>query len=66
MSKQDSYRTPVQHFTLDRRAILMGAPTLAAASALGAGVPLQVAQAQQPAAPPIAPSPSWMRALPTT
>jgi hypothetical protein len=64
MSKEQTRETPIQHFTLDRRAILIGAPTLAAASALGAGAPLQVAQAQQPAVPPIAPSPSWTRALP--
>jgi hypothetical protein len=65
MSKEQNRETPIQHFTLDRRAIFMGASTLAAASALGAGTPLQVAHAQQPAAPPIAPSPSWTRALPT-
>jgi hypothetical protein len=64
MSKEQTRETPIQQFTLDRRAIFMGASTLAAASALGAGTPLQVAQAQQPAAPPIALSPSWSRALP--
>jgi hypothetical protein len=50
--------------SLNRRRLMLGGATLAGASALGAGAPLQVAEAQQPAAPPIAPSPSWTRALP--
>jgi arylsulfatase A-like enzyme len=37
---------------LDRRSILLGGTTLAAASALGSGNPVQVAQAQQQPAPP--------------
>jgi hypothetical protein len=49
---------------IDRRIVVVGGTTLAAVSALGAGAPLQVVQAQQPAAQPIAPSPSWRRALP--
>ena len=48
--------------TLDRRSILIGGTTLAAAFGLG-DAPLRTAQAQQqPAA--LAPSPSWVRALP--
>jgi arylsulfatase len=38
--------------SLDRRSVLLGSTTLAAASALGAGAPVQVAQAQQRAAAP--------------
>ena len=44
--------TRTQDRKLNRRNILLGSTTLAAASALGAGAPVQVAQAQaQPAAP---------------
>src|SRR6267154_6090322 len=41
---------------VDRRSILLGGTTLAAASALGAGAPVRVAQAQQ--APPTQPKPN--------
>jgi len=36
---------------LNRRKILLGGTTLAAASAFGAGVPMQIARAQQPPTP---------------
>jgi hypothetical protein len=62
--QSDGAETDFGALALPRRNVLVGGTALAAASALGAGVPLQVAQAQQLAAPPIAPSPSWMRALP--
>src|SRR5258708_12664209 len=42
--------------TLNRRSILLGGTTLAAASAFGTGAPVRVAQAQQP--PPTQPKPN--------
>jgi hypothetical protein len=48
--------------TIDRRRLL-GGTTLAAASALATGVPVQVAQAQRTPAP-LMPSPSWRLAMP--
>jgi arylsulfatase len=52
MSTKDQDKTKIENSVLDRRKILLGSTTLAAASALGAGAPVQVAQAQaqQPAA----------------
>ena len=50
-------KTAVGRFAFDRRNVVGGGMTLAAVSALGAG--LEVAQAQEPAAPRIAPSPTW-------
>lgn len=51
--------------TLDRRNILLGGATLAAASTLVAGAP-SVAHAQAPLNPqPLPPSPNWTRALPS-
>jgi hypothetical protein len=48
---------------LDRRDLLLGAPTLAAACALGAGGP-SIAGAQDLNLQPLPPSPEWARALP--
>jgi arylsulfatase A-like enzyme len=56
--KQD--RTKSESKTLDRRKILLGTTTLAAASALGTGAPVQVTQAQQRPATP-APAASGQR-----
>src|SRR5215212_6557909 len=51
-SKGDQDKTKIENSVLDRRKILLGSTTLAAASALGASMPVQVAQVQaQPAAP---------------
>ena len=54
---------------LNRRTVLLGSTTVAAASALGASVPLPTAQAQQSAvqlnAQLLLPSPNWARAMPT-
>jgi arylsulfatase A-like enzyme len=43
-------KSSLERHALNRRNILLGSTTLAAASALGAAAPVQVAQAQQPAA----------------
>src|SRR5213592_1944853 len=52
MSNKDQHKTKIESSVLDRRKILLGSTTLAASSALGAGTPVKVAQAQtQPAAP---------------
>jgi arylsulfatase len=53
MSSKQQGKTKIENSVLDRRKILLGSTTLAAASALGAGTPVKVAQAQgqQPAAP---------------
>src|SRR6478735_1674643 len=52
MSNKDQDKTKIESSVLDRRKILLGSTTLAASSALGAGTPVKVAQAQtQPAAP---------------
>ena len=53
MSSKPRDKTKIENSVLDRRKILLGSTTLAAASALGAGTPVKVAQAQgqQPAAP---------------
>src|SRR5215203_537036 len=52
-SKDEQDKTKTENRVLDRRRVLLGSTTLAAASALGAGAPVRVAQAQaqQPAAP---------------
>src|SRR5882762_3653843 len=54
MSSKDSRdRARTKDSALDRRKILLGGTTLAAASAIGASAPVEVAQAQQrPAATP--------------
>src|SRR5262245_38525408 len=39
---------PIQDHSLDRRRLLIGGTTLAVASALSAGTPVEMAQAQQP------------------
>jgi arylsulfatase A-like enzyme len=41
----------IESAALDRRNVLLGSTTLAAASLLGSGAPMEVAQAQQPPAP---------------
>ena len=53
MSTKEHDKTKIENSVLDRRKILLGSTTLAAASAIGAGAPMKVAQAQaqQPAAP---------------
>jgi arylsulfatase A-like enzyme len=53
MSSKQQGKTKIENSVLDRREILLGSTTLAAASALSAGTPVKVAQAQgqQPAAP---------------
>jgi arylsulfatase len=52
MNQQDDRHTSKTKHPLNRRSILLGGTTLAAASALGAGTPMQTAQAQpRPAAP---------------
>ncbi len=49
---QNKAKTRIENRIPSRRNILLGGTTLAAASALGGGAPIQVAQAQaQPAAP---------------
>ena len=48
MSKNDDRQQPNDR-VLNRRSILLGSTSLAAASALGSGPLAQVAQAQQPA-----------------
>ena len=54
-SKRDPDNTKTTNNVLDRRKVLLGSTTLAAASALGTGAPVQFAQAQQrPATPPSA------------
>ena len=50
--------TNAQERTLNRRSILLGGTTLAAASALIAGAPLQTAQAQPASAPSTARKPN--------
>src|SRR6187455_1150480 len=52
-SKDEQDKTKTENRVLDRRKVLLGSTTLAAASALGAGAPVRVAQAQ--AQPPAAP-----------
>jgi hypothetical protein len=49
---------------ITRRNTLLGATTLAAASALGAGAPLPAAQAAELNPQPLPPSPNWARAMP--
>src|SRR3954470_12883898 len=53
MSTKQQDKTKIENSALDRRKILLGSTTLAAASALSASAPGKVAQAQgqQPAAP---------------
>src|SRR6476659_1367133 len=53
MSTKQQDKTKIENSALDRRKILLGSTTLAAASALSASAPVKVAQAQgqQPAAP---------------
>src|SRR5947208_10228580 len=51
-SKDDRNMALRKNSDLDRRKILLGGTTLAAASAIGATAPVRVAQAQQPAATP--------------
>jgi arylsulfatase A-like enzyme len=52
---KNRYKNTTEQRVLDRRSILLGSTTLAAASAIAAGAPVQVAQAQQrPAAAPAA------------
>ena len=52
MSGQDNEdKSGIKQAALDRRKILLGSTTLVAASAIATSQPLQVAQAQQPAAP---------------
>ena len=52
MKSKAQDKTKIENSVLDRRKILLGSTTLAAASALGAGASVQIAQAQaQPAAP---------------
>lgn len=52
MSGQDNDdKSGIKQAALDRRKILLGSTTLVAASAIATSQPLQVAQAQQPAAP---------------
>ena len=46
--QNDRTQVPAQHRGLDRRRILFGGTTLAAASALSAGAPVRTVQAQQP------------------
>jgi len=47
--QNEQTQTPTQDRGLDRRRILFGSTTLAAASALSGGAPVRMAQAQQPA-----------------
>jgi arylsulfatase A-like enzyme len=54
MSAKDDQESAKMNSVLDRRKILLGSTTLAAASALGAGTPVRVAQAQQRSAAPAA------------
>ncbi len=55
-SKDDQGKTKLDNVALDRRKVLLGSTTLAAAAAMTTGAPAQVAQAQQrPAAPAAAP-----------
>ncbi|HZE52366.1 MAG TPA: DUF1254 domain-containing protein [Bradyrhizobium sp.] len=54
---------PLHDRLLDRRRVLLGGTTFAAASAVGVDAPLRTAQAQ-PGPQSITPSPSWGRALP--
>jgi arylsulfatase A-like enzyme len=49
--KHDSDRTKAKERALDRRKLLLGGTTFAAASAIGSGNAIQVARAQQPTAP---------------
>ena len=52
MSSQDNEdKSGIEQAALNRRKILLGSTTLVAASAIATSQPLQVAQAQQPAAP---------------
>jgi arylsulfatase len=46
-SKSDHDKPKRENNGMDRRKMLLGSTTIAAASALGSGIPLQVAQAQQ-------------------
>ena len=47
--QNEQTQKPIQDHGLDRRRLLLGGTTLAAASALSSGAPVQIAQAQQPA-----------------
>jgi arylsulfatase len=49
--RYDRDRTGAKHHALDRRKLLLGGTTLAAASTFGSATPIQVAQAQQQPAP---------------
>src|SRR5262245_2732181 len=50
-NKRDRHQADTKDHALDRRKILLGGTTLAAASALGTGTPTQLAQAQAQPAP---------------
>jgi arylsulfatase len=50
--KSDREEPKIKNGTIDRRSILLGGTTLAAASTLAAGAPVRRAQAQQPSAQP--------------